>query len=240
MTQEVTEKGLDVDTSEAMRTTPEVERHPPMPRRDCHPAADGQPIVAVPVPDTRRLPLRRPSPPNIGDEQEPALIDEYEMGATSRGVFLSAAIRRGSSARSRPRRARRRVARASGNSSLSRSGPSRRARDDSARRTSGGSVRPRAAASTARFGTPLAPRRESATSPGAVSLPPTAVEDVPGSVSPPDRVSPCVDRFAASERPNSRRLRSAAPRPRDSGPTPTAEQHDDGASPVAWAYQTVA
>src|SRR5262245_14131647 len=88
MTQEVTEKGLDVDPGEVMRTTPEVERHPPMLRRDCHPAADGQPIVAVPVPDTRRLPLRRPSPPNIGYEQEPALIDEHEMGATSRGAFF--------------------------------------------------------------------------------------------------------------------------------------------------------
>src|SRR5262245_8235832 len=37
MTQEVTEKGLDVDTGEVMRTTPEVERHPPMLRRDSTP-----------------------------------------------------------------------------------------------------------------------------------------------------------------------------------------------------------
>ena len=128
MTQEVTEKGLDVDTGEVMRTTPEVERHPPMLWRDGHPAADRQPIVAIPVPDTWGLPLRRPSAPNIWDEQEPALIDEHEMGPTSSGVFLTVASPSASSARWPPRRARRRDARASGSSSPTPSAPSSHAR----------------------------------------------------------------------------------------------------------------
>src|SRR5262249_59951912 len=65
MTQEVTEKGLDVDAREAVRPTPEVERHPPILRRDRHPAPDRQTIVAVPVPDAWRLALRPPPPPDL-------------------------------------------------------------------------------------------------------------------------------------------------------------------------------
>lgn len=54
----------------------------------------------------RRLASRRPRAHDVGNQQKPALIEEYEMGAKYLGFFLSEATRRASNARWPLRRAR--------------------------------------------------------------------------------------------------------------------------------------
>jgi hypothetical protein len=238
--QEVTEEGLDIEAGEIVAPAPQIQCHPPALGRHRQPATDRQTVVAVPVTDARRLSLGRPGPAHIRDKQEPALIDEHEMGATSSGVFLSAASPPASTERSRPRRARPHAARASGNSSPTPSAPSRHALGDSARRTPGESIRSPAAASRDRFGTRRGARPGSTASRVAVSAKWIVAADVPGWVWRPVPASPSVGTPATSERPNSQRPRPDWRRPRDAGPTPTAEQRGDGASPVAWALREVA
>lgn len=84
VTQEVTEEHLDIETCEVVGPTPEVERHAPALRRHREPAANREPIVAVPVTDAWRLASGRPGPADIRDEEKPAFIDEHEMGAARR------------------------------------------------------------------------------------------------------------------------------------------------------------
>jgi hypothetical protein len=90
--EQMLEEGADVEAREISRPTPEIERQVPPPWRHGQSAADRQPIVAVAVAQARRLPARCPRPADVGDKQKAALIDEHEMGATSSGVFLSAAM----------------------------------------------------------------------------------------------------------------------------------------------------
>ena len=80
MTREVAAKGLEVEAGEVVRSTPG--RAPPAdaaarPPLRCTPRADrggtGGGCAAAG--------LRRPGPPQIGDEQEPRLIGAHEMGA---------------------------------------------------------------------------------------------------------------------------------------------------------------
>jgi hypothetical protein len=92
VTEEVPEEGVDVETRKIPGTTAEVEGHAAPLGRDGQPATDREAIVAVAVAHARRLTFGRPGPADVGDEQEPAFIDEEEMGATSSGVFLSAAM----------------------------------------------------------------------------------------------------------------------------------------------------
>ena len=238
--QEVTEEGLNIEAGEIVGPTPEVEGHSPSPRRHRQAATDRQPVVPVAVADARCLSLGRPGAVDIRDQQEPALIDEHEVRAPARGVFLSGAIPPASTGRWRARRARPRGVRASGSSTSGRSAPSRHGRGDTGPRTRAESAPRRAAASTDRSGArPVAAPEStaarvdaSASGTGAAGGPASAWRSVPA--------CPSGGTPAASETPNSRRRRSAGPPQRASDRTPTTERHGADASPVAWAFQGVA
>ena len=133
--EQMVQERADIEAGEITGATAEIERQPSPPGRDGQPAADREAVAAVAMTQIRRLPSRCPGPADIGDEQKAALINEDEMGAPSGGVFLSGASRPASTGRWRPRRARRRGARASGNSSPAPSGPSRRGWGDTESRT---------------------------------------------------------------------------------------------------------
>jgi hypothetical protein len=240
VTQEVTEEGLDIEAGEIVGATPEVESHSPSPGRYRQAAADRQPVVPVAVPDARCLSLGRPGAVDIRDQQEPALIDEDEVGAASSGVFLSAAIRSASTERWRARRARPRGARASGSSSPGPSAPSRHGRGDSTPRTRAESTWRPAAASTDRSGARRAVGPESTAAQADASAPGIGAAGDPASAWRSVPWCPSDDTLAASETPNSRRRQSAGRPPRASARTPTTEPRGAVASPVPWAFQKVA
>jgi hypothetical protein len=240
MTEQVLEERSDVEAAEILRATPEIQRHTPPLGRHRQPAANREAIVTVAVAHARGLSRGGPGASDVGDEQEPALIYEDEMGATSSGVFLSGASRPASSGRWRPRPARRHGAPASGNSTPARSAPSRHALGDTARRTPRESVWPPAAASRDPSGTRRAAGPGPAASRVGASAPGTVAQDVPGWVWRPAPGDPSAGTPATIERPNSRPPQCDARRPRGSGPTLTAGPRDDGASPVAWTFQVVA
>ena len=99
MAQQVAQKALDIQAREIPGAAVEIERDLTPPGRYGHPTADREAIVAIPVSQRGGLPPRRPRPSDIGDEQESALIDEHEVGASVGGVFLSGAKRFASTAR---------------------------------------------------------------------------------------------------------------------------------------------
>jgi hypothetical protein len=103
--QEVTQEGLDIEAREIVSDTG-GRGHALAFGRHRQSAADRQAIVAVPVPDARRLALGRPGAADVGDQPKSAFIDGQEMSATSSSVFLSATTRPASIRRGRPRRAR--------------------------------------------------------------------------------------------------------------------------------------
>src|SRR5262245_5526380 len=186
-------KGPDVEPGEIPGLAAQVQRQPPVFGRHRHAAADREPVVAVAVEQARRLPSRRPGSANVGNEQKPALIDEYEMGAATRGVFLSGAIPCTSSAQWRPHPARPRGARAFGSSSPRPSALSRRGRDGSESRTPGRSVWPPAAASRDRSGSP--PAADPSRAAGRVALSGAGTISGAGQASlwPPGPVAPRAD-----------------------------------------------
>jgi hypothetical protein len=240
VTQEVTEEYLDIETGEVVGSTPEVERHAPALRRHREPAANRQPIVAVPVTDARRLAPGCPGPADIRDEEKPAVIDEHEMGAAPRGVVLSAASLAASTEQWRPRRARPRDARASGSSIPTPSVPSRHVRCDTGHRTAGESLRSRVAASRDPSGTLPATPLASTSSPTDASPWARVAAGVPAPAWRPGHAFPFGGRPATSGTLNSPPRRRGAPPWGATGPTSTAELRGDGASPVAWAFQEVA
>jgi len=50
-------------------------------------------IALISVPDDRGLPSGRPRPPNVGDQQESAFVEERQVGLQARGVFFTAVQR---------------------------------------------------------------------------------------------------------------------------------------------------
>jgi hypothetical protein len=117
MAEQMLEERADIEPREVAGLPAEVEGHAAPPGRDAQPGTDRQAVAAVAVAQIRGLALGGPGPTDVGDEQEPAFVDEDQMGATSSGVFLSGASLPASTARWQPRPAPRPAARASGNSS---------------------------------------------------------------------------------------------------------------------------
>ena len=226
MAQQVAQKGFDVQAREIAGAAVEIERDLTPPGRHGHPTADREAIVAIPVPQRGGLPPRRPGPPDIGDEQEAALINEHEVGPPAIGVFLSGARRFASTARWPARPAPRPVARVSDSSSRGRSGVSRHAPDDSERRSAGGSPRPLGATSRDRCDTRPATARGPAASRAAASGPLTSARGGPGwlRAQPPDprarvRLPPAMHRtHRGGKLPRHRRQRMPGLDLRD-GPT---------------------
>lgn len=117
MPEQVAQERLDVEAGEIAGATVEIDGQPPLLGRDRQPAADRQAIVPVAMAQGRGLPSRGPRPTDVGNEQKPTLIDEDEVGAPARGVFLSGARPCASTGRWPPRPARLLAAPASDNSS---------------------------------------------------------------------------------------------------------------------------
>jgi hypothetical protein len=92
MAKQMSEKGSNVEPGKVPRLAAQVQGHLPVFRRHRHAAADREPIVPVAVEQARCLPAGCPGAADVGDEQEATLIDEDEVGAAARGVFLSGAI----------------------------------------------------------------------------------------------------------------------------------------------------
>lgn len=76
-----------------MGTTAEIQREPSPLGRNYQPTADRKAVMTVAMAQAGRLAFWGPGPTHVGDQQKAALIDEDEMGATSRCVFLSLASR---------------------------------------------------------------------------------------------------------------------------------------------------
>ena len=213
MAQQLAQKGLDVQAREIPGAAVEIERDLPSPGRDGHPTADRKTIVTIPVPQHGGRPPRCPRPPDIGDEQKSALIDEHEVGAPPGGVFLSGARRSASTARWPARPVPQRAARVSDSSSRGRSGVSRHGPDDSERRSAGGSSRRPGATSRDRCDTPPVAAPGSAGSVTAASEPPTSARGGRGSASGAAPESPRACTPATRDAPNSPRRRTDAPPP---------------------------
>ncbi len=233
MPEQVPKERADVETREIAGAASKIEREPLAPGRDREPAADGEPIVAVAVAQTGGLALGCPGPTDVGDEQKAALIDEHEMGATSSGVFLSGANPRASTGRCAPRRARRRGARASGNSTPAPSAPSRRERGDTESQTPLRSARRFDPASTDPWCSRPGAAPASAGRPAGASGCPTTRAVVPASAWLAALDVRGVDTPATTETPNSPTPRPGGRRRRGSSRTSATAQHGDGASPVA-------
>ena len=128
VTEQLAKKHDDLGAGDVAHMEIEIQPEAVATRRHGERRDNGHAIMAVAVPKVRRVPDGRPSLANVGDEQEAALIEEREMGASARGVFLTGAIHPASTERYPPRRAGARGARASANSIRGRAGvaPTRR------------------------------------------------------------------------------------------------------------------
>src|SRR4030095_13128736 len=89
---------------------------------------DGDLVTPITMPQVRSVSDGRPSLAHVGNQEKAAFIEECEMGAQARGVFLTAAIRSASTGRWPPRRAGGRAVPASANSTADRAATAPRRR----------------------------------------------------------------------------------------------------------------
>ena len=99
MTEQLTEKRDDLGARDVPHVEVKVQPEAPAPRGHGEGRDNGHSVPAVAMPKARRVPHGRPGLADVGDEQEAALIEECEMGASARGVFLSGAIHPASTGR---------------------------------------------------------------------------------------------------------------------------------------------
>ena len=117
---------------------PGVECQTPAARRH-HQGRDGRYLLPVSgTAQNRRLSLGRPGPTDVGKQEEPALVEEDEMGPKSFGFFLYAATDSASSARWLPRLSPVPWSRASGRTSPGRATASRHGKGDNAPQSAAG------------------------------------------------------------------------------------------------------
>src|SRR5574341_661683 len=95
MAQELPEKAAHLRRMEVLVVELEVEAEALAPRADRQAGDDRDAVVALPVAEQGSLAGGGPGPAHAGDEQEPGLVYEDEVGAQPRGVFFT----RGHSAR---------------------------------------------------------------------------------------------------------------------------------------------
>jgi hypothetical protein len=116
-----------------------MERQAPAARRN-HQGRDRRELLPVAgTAQNRRLAPRRPGPTDVRDEEEPAFVEEDEMGPKSFGFFLYAATDTVSNARCLPRSSRGPWTWASGKTSPGPEGASRYGRGDSSLQGAAGS-----------------------------------------------------------------------------------------------------
>lgn len=187
----------------------------------------GNSIPPIAMPADRRLPNRCPSLAEIRDEEEPAFIEEYQMGPQSSGFFLSGATGTSSSERWLLRPSAWPDVPASGNSTLTLPSDTRHWRDCSAPQTGPGLTWRCAAESRDQWSSqPLrVPEPEAA----ATCLGPLGITAgaVPASAWPPGLGSPAADRLVASALPSSRKRRPSRRSSGMSSPIAVIPQHGD-------------
>ena len=87
------EKHRYFDVRDIVRMEVNVEAAPPASGTD-RDGRDGRDLVAaIPMPQDRRLAARCPGSPDVGNEQEPGLVEEDEVGVQAPGFFLMAVHR---------------------------------------------------------------------------------------------------------------------------------------------------
>ena len=127
-----------VGSLEVILLEPDIQAHAVPAGRDGERSQRRDAIMLIAVANDRSLTPQAPSAAAGGYEQKPALIQEYEMGAKSSGLFLYAASGSASTERWRPRRAGWPGAREPGNSNRQPVDTSRCDRDDTRRQTPSG------------------------------------------------------------------------------------------------------
>lgn len=87
--QQVAEEGADVGLVDVRGLHAVVEAKVAAARADRDAGDDGQLVAALPDPEHRGLPPRRPGLADAGDQQEARFVDEDEVGAQPRSVFFT-------------------------------------------------------------------------------------------------------------------------------------------------------
>lgn len=178
-------------------------------------------LMPITMPKGRSVPDGRPGLAHVGNWKKSAFVEEREMRAPARGVFLTWAIRSASIGRWPPRRAGEHAVQASANSTADRAARAPRRRPGcSGRRIACGLLHRCAGESTARWCT-RPRRRHGAAAPSAVPAAwRTSDRDVLGS----------DERAALSACPSGTLVPSG--RPNSTMPRPTARPHDTASRPA--------
>jgi len=92
VTKQVVDKRLDVEAGEIPGSTAEIEGHPPAFGRYGQGTDDRDPVLLVEMVEDRGPAFGGPAATDVGNEQEPALVHEDEMGPKCALFFLSGAI----------------------------------------------------------------------------------------------------------------------------------------------------
>jgi hypothetical protein len=144
---------------------------------------DGDLLTPITMPKVRSVPDGRPGLAHVGNQEKPAFVEECEMGAAARGVFLTAAIHSASTGQWPPHRAGAHGARAFANSIRGCAGATPICRPRcSGHRTVFERLHQCVGASTAQWGSRRRRRREAAAPSTAPVVSPTGGMGAPASV----------------------------------------------------------
>jgi hypothetical protein len=91
--EQILEEDFDICVFEATRAELHVQSNVSSMWRDADGSKGGDSVLLEPVVEVRCLAPWCPGAPHVGNEQKPAFIHEYEMGAKSCGFFLCEASR---------------------------------------------------------------------------------------------------------------------------------------------------
>jgi len=92
MTEQLAKKRDDLGARDVAHAEIEVQPEAPAPRRHGERRDSRNSVSAIAMPKVRSLPDGRPGLAHVGNKQEAALIDERQMSAATRSVFLTSAI----------------------------------------------------------------------------------------------------------------------------------------------------
>jgi hypothetical protein len=87
--QQVPEKFADLVVSDVFRVAPEVQADAPTPGSDGDARNHGDAIMPVAMMNDRRLSARSPGLSYRGNQEEPRLVDEDDVGTQPRSVFFT-------------------------------------------------------------------------------------------------------------------------------------------------------
>ena len=90
VTQQSSEEQRDLDVRDVVKMKVNVETEPATLGADGDGGDRRDPVVAVAVPHDRRFASRGPGPTDVGNQQEPGLVEEDERGVQAPGFFLMA------------------------------------------------------------------------------------------------------------------------------------------------------